>query len=66
MALFIDTTPTFGQAFYEISTFLRSLNHMIAVLTIFDINVILNRVKDQTDKISVAALTLDYILRCSA
>ena len=65
LAIFKSVSVEYGSAFYEINTFLRQLNNGMGRLSIFDINTIQNRAKDKKDNVSVAVMTLDYLLRQS-
>lgn len=61
--LFLQTSESYGRAFYELTTLFKSLKSHIVKLTMFDMKLILNKAKDQSDNFAVAVLTLDFTLK---
>lgn len=62
-ALYLRLSPEYGRAFYEISVFLRQFNGLTYKFVATDIPMIYTHVKERTDALCMAAVTLDLIMR---
>ncbi|EFO65004.1 Hypothetical protein GLP15_396 [Giardia lamblia P15] len=62
-ALYLRLSPEYGRAFYEISVFLRQFNGLTYKFVASDIPMVYTHVKERTDALCMAAVTLDMIMR---
>ncbi|KAE8302116.1 hypothetical protein GL50803_0035341 [Giardia duodenalis] len=62
-ALYLRLSPEYGRAFYEISVFLRQFSGLTYKFVAGDIPMVYTHVKERTDALCMAAVTLDMIMR---